>query len=139
MVTGWRRRAWRVDLLAAVAVGGALGSVARYGLDVAWPHPPGMFPWVTLLINLVGCALLGVVMETLATVSAPHRLLRPFLGVGLLGGFTTFSMYSVQTQELLAAGRPAIAVVYVAATLVGALVAVGAGIMVVRTVTRRAP
>lgn len=124
------------DVLAVVAAGGALGALARHGLEVAWPVPAGGFPWVTLAVNVAGCAALGTVMELLARLAAPHRLLRPFLGTGLLGGFTTFSMYAVETRELLAAGRPGLAAAYVVGTLVGALAAVWAGIMGVRVVRR---
>lgn len=124
----------RVDALAVVAAGGALGSVGRYGLEQAWSSPPTAFPWVTLLINVAGCAAIGVVMEVLAGRSVPHRLARPFLGTGLLGGFTTFSMYAVQTQQLLAAGRGGVAAAYLTTTLFGAVVAVWVGMVMVRAV-----
>lgn len=127
----------RWDVLAVVAAGGALGAVARYGLGVAWPAAPGGFPWATLLVNLAGCAALGVVVELLAGLTAPHRLARPFLGTGLLGGFTTFSTYALETRQLLAAGRPALAAAYVVGTLVGALAAVWGSMMGVRRVRRR--
>jgi CrcB protein len=126
-------------VLAAVAAGGALGAAARYGLAVAWPTPAAGFPWTTLLVNLAGCAVLGAVMELLAGLTAPHRLARPFLGTGLLGGFTTFSTYAVETRDLLAAGRFGLAAAYVVGTLVGALAAVWAGMMVVRLTTGRRP
>jgi CrcB protein len=115
------------DVLVAVAVGGALGSAARYGLEAAWPTGPGGFPWATLIINLTGCALLGALMQVIATRIAPHRLVRPFLGTGVLGGFTTFSTYAVETRGLLAAGRPALAAAYALGTLAGALAAVRLG------------
>jgi CrcB protein len=120
-----------------VAVGGALGSAARYGLAVAWPTPPGGFPWATLVTNLAGCALLGALMQVITTRIAPHRLVRPFLGTGVLGGFTTFSTYAVETQGLLAAGRPALAVAYVLGTLAGALAAVLFGTWAMARVRRR--
>jgi CrcB protein len=122
--------------LVVVAAGGALGAVARYGLGVAWPVPAGGFPWVTLVVNLAGCAALGALMELLADLTAPHRLLRPFLGTGVLGGFTTFSTYAVQTRQLLDAGRPGTAAAYVVGTLAGALLAVWCGTIVVRVVRR---
>jgi CrcB protein len=124
-------------VLAVVAAGGALGAVARYGLELLWPHPAGAFPWVTLLINVTGCAALGAIMELLADLTAPHRLARPFLGTGLLGGFTTFSAYAVETRQLLAAGRPAVAAAYVVGTLVAALAGVWGGMMGVRAIVRR--
>jgi CrcB protein len=129
-----RRTSW--DVLAVVAAGGAFGALARHGLAVAWPAAAGGFPWATLLTNLAGCLALGAVMELLAALSAPHRLVRPFVGTGLLGGFTTFSAYAVETRELLAAGRPGLVAAYVVGTLVGALAAVWAGIIGVRAARR---
>lgn len=116
----------------AVALGGAAGSAARYGLTVAWPPEPAGFPWVTLVVNLVGCALLGALMQVIAIRIAPHRFVRPFLGTGVLGGFTTFSTYAVETRELLAAHRPGLAVAYVLGTLAGSLAAVQVGMWLAR-------
>ncbi|MFY1688879.1 fluoride efflux transporter CrcB [Plantactinospora sp. WMMB782] len=115
------------DVFAAVALGGALGSAGRYGLAVLWPHAPAGVPWATLLTNLAGCALIGLLMRLVTTAAAPHRLVRPFLGTGILGGFTTFSTYAVETRGLLAAGRPGAAVGYLLGTLAGALLAVRLG------------
>lgn len=114
-------------VLVAVAAGGALGSAARHGLVTAWPTPGGGFPWTTLVTNLIGCALLGALMQSVTTRIAPHRFVRPFLGTGVLGGFTTFSTFAVETQDLLGAGRPALAAAYVLGTLVGGLAAVRLG------------
>lgn len=124
------------DVLAAVAAGGAVGTLGRHLLATAWPQPVTGFPWATLVANLTGCAAIGVLMATLAGVTAPHRLARPFLGTGVLGGFTTFSTYAVQTRTLLAAGRPGVAAAYVLGTLIGALAAVWLGMLVVRGVRR---
>lgn len=111
------------DVLAAVAVGGALGSAARYGVGLAWPTPSGHFPWATLSINVTGSALLGALIGVISLRIASHRLVRPFLGTGVLGGFTTFSTYAVETRALLDTGRPLLAGGYVLGTLVGALAA----------------
>ncbi|MEV4627609.1 fluoride efflux transporter CrcB [Micromonospora sp. NPDC049523] len=116
-----------VDVLAVVAAGGALGAAARYGVATAWPTPSGHFPWTTLIINLTGCALLGILMAYVTGRIAPHRLVRPFLGTGVLGGYTTFSTYAVETRGLLAADRPLLACGYVLGTLAGALTAVWLG------------
>jgi CrcB protein len=110
-------------LVGAVAVGGALGALARYGVASAWPHPVVGFPWATLVINLVGCLLIGAVLATVG-----HRpLARAFLATGVLGGFTTFSAYSLETRDLIAAGRIGLATLYALGTLAGALVAVFLG------------
>lgn len=129
-----RRPAW--DVLAVVAGGGALGAAARYGVGLAWPHPPAGFPWATFAINVVGCAALGFLVGLLERLSAPHRLVRPFLGTGVLGGFTTFSTYAVDARELVDADRPGVALAYVAGTLVAALGAVWLGMLATRLLRR---
>ncbi|MEE6258417.1 fluoride efflux transporter CrcB [Plantactinospora sonchi] len=126
--TGGRPR-W--DVVAVVGLGGALGSVARYAVSLGWPHPPHGFPWATLVINLAGCALIGVLMQLIGTQVAPHRLVRPFFGTGVLGGFTTFSTYAVEIRGLLGAGRPGTALGYLFGTLAGALLAVRLGMWAV--------
>ncbi|HEX5598993.1 MAG TPA: fluoride efflux transporter CrcB [Micromonosporaceae bacterium] len=115
------------SVLTAVAVGGAVGSAARYGLTVLWPTPPGAFPWATLAANLLGSALLGALMQLITVRTIPHRLLTPFLGTGVLGGYTTFSAYALEVWELFATGHSAPAVAYLLTTLVGGLAAVRLG------------
>lgn len=113
-------------VLGVIAAGGVLGALARAGLQAAFPHPPTGFPWATFGINLGGCLLIGALMAVL-TARPPGPLVRPFLGVGVLGGFTTFSTYAVDAQRAIAAGAPGTALAYLAATLAGALLAVWAG------------
>jgi fluoride exporter len=114
-------------VLGAISAGGVLGALARYGIGVAWPHQPGGFPWATFLINVTGCLLIGVLMVMVTQVWTGRRLLRPFLGVGVLGGFTTFSTYTVDIQKEVSAGAPRTALAYLAATLVAALLGVWTG------------
>lgn len=113
---------WTV--LFAIAAGGVLGSEARYGVAVALPHDADGFPTSTLVVNVVGCVLIGVLMTVLLNLTSPHRLARPFLGVGVLGGFTTFSTFGVDTQRLLTVDAWPTAAVYVVLTVVGCLTAV---------------
>jgi CrcB protein len=113
-------------LLGAVAGGGVLGALARAGAQTAFPHPPAGFPWATLGVNVTGCLLIGVLMAVL-TARPAGTLVRPFLGVGVLGGYTTFSTYAVDVQRALVAGAPGTALAYLVATPVGALLAVWAG------------
>jgi CrcB protein len=120
-------------VLGAIAVGGVLGSEARYGLTVAFPDGAAV-PWTTLGINVVGCLLMGVLMVAVHRWGARTPLLRPFAGVGVLGGFTTFSAYTVGVQRLLAGGSPGPALVYLALTPLLAVVAVVAGARVGRAV-----
>ncbi|WP_326821302.1 fluoride efflux transporter FluC [Streptosporangium sp. NBC_01756] len=130
-----RRAPWAI--LGAISAGGVLGALARHGLTVAFPHPPGGFAWATFGINVTGCLLIGVLMVLITETWQAHRLVRPFLGVGVLGGFTTFSTYVVDIGRAAAAGAPRTALVYLAATVAGALAAVYAGTALTRVVTRR--
>ena len=133
-----RRAHVPLDVLAVIAVGGVVGAEARYGAGLLLPHASGAFPWSTLLVNALGCLLIGGLMVVLTETTAPHRLARPFLGVGVLGGFTTFSTYAVDVQRLVLADRPASAVSYLVGTLVAALVAVWLGATATRGLLRRA-
>jgi fluoride exporter len=122
-------------VLMVIAVGGGLGATARYGLGELWPTPPGAFPWATFTVNLLGCLLIGVLMVLISEVWAAHRLVRPFLGVGVLGGFTTFSTYAVETRDLLRPGTIGLAFAYLAGTLLAAMLAVIAGVWLTRAAT----
>ncbi|MDQ8707601.1 CrcB family protein [Streptomyces sp. LHD-70] len=120
--------------LAAVAVGGVLGAAARYGASLIWPTPAGAFPWTTLGVNVVGCAAMGVLMVVITEGRQRHRLVRPFLGTGVLGGFTTYSTYAVDIERLTDLREVRAAFGYLALTLVAALAAV----WLAATTTRRA-
>ncbi|GAB3478558.1 fluoride efflux transporter FluC [Amycolatopsis cihanbeyliensis] len=122
-----RRHRPRWDVLLAIAAGGALGSLARYGLTVAFPHPRGGFATSTLLANLIGCLLVGGLMVTVTDLAQPHRLLRPFLGIGLLGGFTTFSTYVLDATDSALTGHPGLALLYAVVSVLGSLALVVTG------------
>ncbi|MCX5226312.1 fluoride efflux transporter CrcB [Streptomyces sp. NPDC006553] len=133
-----------LPVVGVVAAGGALGASARYGAGLLWPTPQGAFPWTTFTVNTVGCALLGALMVLVTerptewSTAPPHPLLRPFLGTGFCGGFTTFSTYSLETERLLSAGDPTRGLLYLGGTLVTALAAVLAGVAGTRAVRARA-
>lgn len=131
------RRATRsqVPVLAVIAIGGGLGALARYGLALELPTRPGEFPWGTFVTNVTGCFLIGALMVLITDVWSAHRLVRPFLGVGFLGGYTTFSTYTVETRGLLAPGRVLVAFSYLAGTLVAAVIAVILGVWLTRKLT----
>ena len=129
-----QRRELDARLLGAIALGGVLGSEARYAVARLLDSPVGGWPWDTWLVNVVGSFLIGVLMAVLGRMARPNRLLRPFLGVGVLGGFTTFSTAMVEVPDLLGAGRPALALLYLAGTAVSALLATAAGAWLVRGV-----
>lgn len=124
------------SVLGAVSCGGALGAAARYGLEEAWP--PGPVPWATVAINVTGSALLGVLVVLAAEVFAHRPLLVPFLGTGVLGGYTTFSAYSVDAVTLVDSGRAGIAVAYLLGTLVAAVSAAACGMHLARRGVRSA-
>lgn len=130
-----RIRRWPV--LSVIAAGGMLGSLARYGLQSAFPHAPTGFPWATFAINVVGCLLIGALMVLVTEVWTNRPLLRPFVGVGILGGFTTFSTYVVDTRQAIAAGVVGTGLLYLAGTLVAALTAVWLGTAMTRRAIRR--
>nr|WP_063051485.1 CrcB family protein [Nocardia arthritidis] len=106
-----------------VALGGALGALARYGLAQGLPGRPGHFPLATFVTNVAGCFVIGVLMVAVTEIWTVHRLLRPFLGVGVLGGFTTFSTYANEVRGLLRPGTIVVAAGYLAGTLLCALLA----------------
>ncbi|MEU3724779.1 CrcB family protein [Streptomyces sp. NPDC031705] len=125
---------------AAVAAGGAVGASARYGAALLWPAAPGAFPWATFWTNVAGCALIGVLMALISEGgrSAPHPLLRPFAGVGVLGGFTTFSTYALDFSRLLDEGEAGTALAYAGLTVAAALGAVWAAASATRAALARA-
>lgn len=123
-------------VLAVIAAGGAIGSLARYALLYAFPHRPGGFGWAAFAINVSGCLIIGVLMVLVTEARPAHRLARPFLATGVLGGYTSFSTYLVDTQRALLAGAPAVALLYAAGTMAAAVAAAWAGIRVTRALTR---
>lgn len=123
--------------LGAISAGGVLGALARHGLSTAFPSGPGEFPWGIFWVNVSGCLLIGVLMVLITEVRPAHPLVRPFLGVGVLGGFTTFSTYAVDVQRAVEHGAPRVGLAYLALTLAAALAAVLAGVRLTRALTRR--
>jgi CrcB protein len=121
------RRADRAVVL-AVASGGALGALARYGLELGGDVGRDAFPWPTLGINLSGAFLLGLVYTLLAERVRPTPYLRAFLAIGLLGAYTTFSTWTVETVLLVRDGEVWMAATYAVVTVFGGLVAVVGGV-----------
>lgn len=106
----------------AVAIGGALGAVARHAVGEWVPVQPETFPWSTFTINVLGTALLAL-LPALAVVRR-HAVLPPLLGTGVLGGFTTLSLYAEESRALLASGHAGLAAAYVTGTVAAGLLAV---------------
>lgn len=118
--------------IAAVALGGALGSVARWLVEVITAPSLGGLPWATFFVNVVGCLLMGVLVARVINSPHAHPLMRPFLGTGVLGGFTTFSAYSVDAVVLTRDVSPLISLTYVVVTLLACLLAVWLGVRIGR-------
>ncbi len=118
-----------------VMIGGAIGAGARHlvGQAMLARLGPG-FPWWTLSINIAGSLLMGLLIGALARGSDGGDTARLFFGVGILGGFTTFSSFSMEFWLLFERGQTGQAATYVLASVVGAILACGLGLFVVRQV-----
>ena len=126
-----------VSASAYVAVGGALGAVGRYQLGRAVTHTIGhqaasQFPWATFAANVVGCLLMGFLFGWLARHGGTNEGMRLFLGVGLLGGFTTFSAFSLEMLMLVERGAIGLAFAYAAGSVLAGLGAVFLGLAIMR-------
>jgi fluoride exporter len=117
------------------AIGGALGALARWGLSEALPSPGG-WPWATLLVNITGCFLLGLLLAVLGRRSPQPAWVPPFVGVGILGGYTTYSTFAVEVVVLVDDGAPALAAGYLLLSVAGGIAAVAAGAVTARRVAR---
>ncbi len=125
--------------LAVAAVGGALGALARYAVDLTAEGLGFALPWATLAINVVGCLLMGVLVSYVLAHPSRHQLWRPFLGAGVLGGFTTFSAFAGDAVLLAGEGAWVVSAAYVVATLAGGLVALWVGYGLGHALRRRRP
>lgn len=119
----------------AIALGGAVGSVLRYAVQSAFNGAlrpvAGGFPWGTLAVNLLGSFLIGL-CAALAERQGSGSWIRPWLMVGLLGGFTTFSAFSLENMQLVRDGRFLTAFAYILATVAAGLVMAFAGYLIAR-------
>jgi CrcB protein len=119
------------------ALGGALGALARWGISVALPGAPGGWPWATLVVNLTGCLLIGLLLVVVSAHWPQAHGMRTFLGTGVLGGYTTWSAFAVEVVRLVDGGAVVLAVAYVLASVLGGVLAVAAGAFAGRAVTGR--
>ena len=115
-------------VLLAVFVGGVLGGGARYGIGLAAPTAVDGFPWDIFAINLSGAFALSLLLVLVLEVFPPTRYVRPALGTGFIGAFTTFSSLATATDQLVAHGHPVLALVYTLGSLFGGLVAASLGL-----------
>jgi CrcB protein len=121
-----------MNMLLAVAVGGGAGSLARYWL-AGWVQPANAaFPWGIFLVNILGGLLMGVIVELGALKLNLSPELRTFLTTGILGGFTTFSTFSLDSALLLQKGEYGLAAAYVTGSVVLSIAALFAGLGMIR-------
>ena len=123
--------------LAAVFVGGAVGTIARAALGTLGVADPGRWPWPTFTVNIVGTFLLGYLVTRLLERLPLSRYRRPILGTGLCGGLTTFSTMQVETITMIQHHHYGLAAGYTAASIVAGLLAVYAATVLVRRVRIR--
>jgi CrcB protein len=124
-------------VMAAIAIGGALGTSARYGAAQLVPASPDGFPWATFCTNVSGTFALGLVQTLLLERFPPSRYLRPLVATGFLGAYTTYSTLAVETVVRAKDGHPALALAYAASALVAGLSAAWAGVWAARSARER--
>ena len=118
--------------VAAIAAGGSLGTLARYGVERAIAPSELGFPWSTFTVNVVGSFVLGMVVTLVVERWPPTRFVRPFAAIGFCGGFTTFSTMMVEADQLGRHGRAGTAAVYLVASLVAGVAAAALGMAAAR-------
>jgi CrcB protein len=126
----------RPAVLAAIAIGGAVGAPARYEMTRLVHPGAGGFPWATFWVNVTGSFLLGVLLVVFLGRWPSAQYLRPFIAVGVLGAFTTYSTYMVDADLLVHDHHVTTAVLYLLSSVVVGLIAVWAGIVTGRAAVR---
>jgi fluoride exporter len=117
-----------------VMAGGAAGAALRFGLSRAVPMAAGMWPWATFAANVLGSLAMGILAFWLVRKGAQGEQLKLLLGVGLLGGFTTFSAFSLEVANMIGRGQIIMAFGYALASVLLALTALFAGMAVAKAV-----
>lgn len=119
-----------------VGLGGALGAMARYGMATGISHWLGTgFPFGTLLVNILGCLLMGVLVGLSAQYITLSQEMKAFLAIGMLGGFTTFSAFSMDAVELFQRQLAPEALLYIAASVIFSLLLLILGMLMARYAT----
>lgn len=121
------------SLVMYVALGGAVGAVGRYGVSILVTSIAGFgFPYGTLCVNIIGSLVLGIFIEVSALAWSPSHEIRTFIVVGILGSFTTFSMFSLDVVSLMTRGETVPALIYIASSVLLSIGAIWLGLMVTR-------
>jgi CrcB protein len=127
-----RQRRAQMVIVFALGCGGVVGAVARYAVSLALPTPVNQFPWSTFLINVSGSALLGFLLVLLIEQFPRGRLVRPLVGSGVIGAYTTFSTLEVDTVLLFRGHEIGLGVIYMVSSLLAGLAAVWLGMNLAR-------
>jgi len=125
-----------VAIVGTVFLGGCLGGIARYGVTRAWPTPQHAFPWATFAINANGAFVLALLLVVVNDVLPPTTYVRPLLGTGFCGAWTTFSSITASTDQLAAHSHAGTAILYLVGSLAVGLMAALAGLVTGRSLAR---
>lgn len=120
--------------MAAIFVGGAVGTAARAALADSWPQPPTSWPWPTFVVNVAAAALLGFFVTRLQERLPMSSYRRPLLGTGLCGGLSTFSTMQVEIVRMIAGGAHLLALGYAAASIAAGYLALQLASITVRRI-----
>lgn len=120
------------SVLLAIAIGGGLGTLGRYGISRVIHVSPDTFPWATFVTNLSGAFVIGVFLTLILERFQPTRFARPFFAIGVLGGFTTYSTMAVETVTLCKDGSPVMGIGYLLASVFAGLACCYLGMVLAR-------
>jgi fluoride exporter len=125
-----------MQMIFAIAAGGAIGSLLRHYMNMALSHilPDSFFPWGTFSINILGSFIMGILTAAFTYVWEPSEAARVFLTVGILGGFTTFSTFSLDIVVLMERGSYGAAAFYTAGSVLLAIGSLYGGLWLVRSI-----
>lgn len=122
-----------IGTIAAIGIGGGLGALARYGSNAAAAQVLGSnFPWGTMMINIVGSFMMGLAVAKFMQIEGLSQEWRAFVTTGFLGGFTTFSAFSLDFVNLWERGEALYALAYMLASVIGSVLALFLALWIVR-------
>ena len=125
-----------MGMIIAIAIGGAIGALCRFWLSIHLAQTFGTtFPWGILLVNITGCLVMGAVAEASVQLWQMTPEAKGFLMTGVLGGFTTFSAFALDTAVLTERGDMIAGMLYVLCSVGGSIAAVFLGLYLVRTIS----
>ncbi len=125
-----------INTIASIAAGGALGALLRYGVDISAIKYLGIgFPYGTLIVNVLGSFLMGVMIAYAAHIWQPPHILKLFIATGFLGAFTTFSTFSLDAVSLYERGAYLLSASYISASVILSIGALFTGMAIIKGIT----